>query len=425
MVGGDSTSAATEIDAMESTDVGEGVAVPVTGHRQPGQTIGPYEVLCTIGAGAMGVVYAAVEPGTRRRLAVKLMHPRGAYAGGPVGSHRADAWLRNEARVLSRLSHPNVVRVYGVGSDHGRPYMAMELVEGRTLAEWLKEGDHGWEETLYVCLEAARGVAAAHRTGIVHGDLKPDNVMVARDGRVIVMDFGLAQSMSRRARASTETAIPALPDDDATDQHERIPRDDDDDGDDDATLRSRAVTEPKPAAQDDAPSAELPYDDPDETPSIDPRMEDRHDDASEDAPRNTDRLRRRPGTPAYMAPELLAGLGGDARSDQFSLCVTMYKALFGRRPYGGRTPSEIAFRVARSDLRSAPEDRDVPSWVHARVTRGLALQPGDRWSSVQAMIASLERGLNERRRRRSTVAVACVMAGVVAVLALRWLIAGL
>ena len=130
MVGGDSTSATTELDAMESTDVGEGVAVVAPGHRQPGQTIGPYEVQCTIGAGAMGVVYAAVEPGTRRRLAVKLMHPRGAYTGGPVGSHRADAWLRNEARVLSRLSHPNVVRVYGVGSDHGRPYMAMELVEG-------------------------------------------------------------------------------------------------------------------------------------------------------------------------------------------------------------------------------------------------------------------------------------------------------
>ena len=418
MVGGDSTSATTELDAMETTDVGEGVAIPIPGHRQPGQTIGPYEVECTIGAGAMGVVYAAVEPGTRRRLAVKLMHPRGAYAGGPVGSHRADAWLRNEARVLSRLSHPNVVRVYGVGSDHGRPYMAMELVEGRTLAEWLREQDHGWEETLHVCLEAARGVAAAHRAGIIHGDLKPDNVMVARDGRVIVMDFGLAQSMSRRARASTETAIPALPDDDATDQHEQVQR-----PDDDATLRARAVTGPESSAEHDAPSAELLYD-PDEAPSVDPRL-DGLEDPSDDPPRNTDRLRRKPGTPAYMAPELLAGLGGDARSDQFSLCVTMYKALFGRRPYGGRTPTEIAFRVARSDLRSAPDDREVPSWVHARVTRGLALQPGDRWSSVEALIASLERGLGERRRRRSTVAVACVMAGVVAVFAMRWLIAGL
>jgi len=422
MVGGVSTSATTELDAMESTDVGEGVSVSVAGHRHPGQRIGPYEVECTIGAGAMGVVYAAVEPGTRRRLAVKLMHPRGAYAGGL--SHRADAWLRNEARILSRLSHPNVVRVYGVGSDHGRPYMAMELVEGRTLGAWLAEEDHGWEETLRVCLEAARGVAAAHRAGIVHGDLKPDNVMVATDGRVIVMDFGLAQSMTRRARASTETAIPALPDDDATGRHAHFERDPDEE--EDATQRSRAATGSDVAAYDDAPSVELPYDpyDPDDAPSMDARM-DGLDDVSEEAPRNTDRLKRKPGTPAYMAPELLAGLGGDARSDQFSLCVTMYKALFGRRPYGGRTPTEIAFRVARNDLRRAPTDREVPNWVHARVTRGLALEPGDRWSSVEALIASLERGVQTRRRQRSTVAVACVMAGVIAMLALRWLIAGM
>lgn len=206
-----STPAPAGLDLMESTDVGDGVAPPREVGRRFGEHIGPYRVERTIGSGAMGAVYAAIEPTTGRRLAVKLMHQRGYYAReGSALSRRTDAWLRNEARALSRLSHPNVVQVYGVGTEGGQPYMAMELVEGRTLAAWLAEADHGWEATLHVCIAAARGLAAAHRAGVMHGDFKPDNVMVASDGRVLVMDFGLARSMSSEARADTETSIPAI-----------------------------------------------------------------------------------------------------------------------------------------------------------------------------------------------------------------------
>ena len=196
---------------MESTDVGEGFARAREGLCRVGEHVGPYRVERTIGAGAMGVVYAAADPVTGRRVAVKLMHPRGYYARqSSAASRRTDAWLRNEARALARLSHPNVVRVYGIGSERGRPYMAMELIEGQTLAAWLAQDAHGWEKTLQVCVEAAHGLAAAHRAGVLHGDFKPDNVMVARDGRVLVMDFGLSRSMSREARAPTETEIPVV-----------------------------------------------------------------------------------------------------------------------------------------------------------------------------------------------------------------------
>lgn len=293
----------------------------------------------------MGAVYAATEPGSLRRIAVKLMHRRGYCAGD---DRRADAWLHNEARALSQLSHPNVVRIDGVGSHEGRPYMAMELVDGQTLSAWVDGSPRGWEQTLDVCIQAARGVAAAHSSGLLHGDIKPDNIMVAHDGRVLVMDFGLSRPMSAAARAPTQTALPVVPE---------LNGDSDEGSDEGFDLEHID------------PFLRLP---------------------AETTPRG--RIRRRPGTPAYMAPELLAGVGGDARSDQFSLCVTLYRALFGRRPYGGRTPSQIAFRVSRNDLRMIPADVDVPVWVHASIVRGLTLDPAHRWQSVEAMLVQLERG---------------------------------
>lgn len=374
---------------MESTDVGDGSAPARDAPARPGQMIGPYRVEQLIGSGAMGSVYAAIEP-SGRRIAVKLMHPRGYYGGASsVGSRRTDAWLRNEARALSRLSHPNVVGVLGVGSEQGRPYMAMELVEGQTLAEWLQHDERDWERTLAVCVEAARGLAAAHEAGVMHGDFKPDNVMVATDGRVLVMDFGLSRSMSRQARASTETAIPAITDD----------------------LDSGASEAWLSASDDSLHAAPLDDDELGEW-----------DTADADADASTARLRRRAGTPAYMAPELLAGIGGDARSDQFSLCVTVYKALFGQRPYGGRTPSEIAFRVARNDLRQCPPGYDVPSWVHAAVTRGLAIEPDDRWRSVSALVNVFAHGLAQRRRRRQRAIAVAVSLAVLLTVALAFIV---
>src|SRR5690606_23114766 len=135
------------------------------------------------GAGAMGVVYAAYDPELDRKVALKLLHPRGH------GSLDSRLRLMREAKALARLSHPNVVAVHDVGTYAERVFLAMEFVDGQTLGAWLKERPRPWEEVVAVMRRAGEGLAAAHVAGLVHRDFKPDNVLIARDGRVRVLDF--------------------------------------------------------------------------------------------------------------------------------------------------------------------------------------------------------------------------------------------
>jgi len=157
-----------------------------------GTLLGRYVVLDTLGAGAMGVVFAAFDPELDRKVAIKLLLSDGASASASV---RQDgrARLVREALALAKLSHPNVVAIFDVGTHGEAVWIAMELVEGRTLRDWLGERPRAWQEVLAVMLAAGSGLAAAHAAGLVHRDMKPDNVMIAGDGRVRVMDFGLAR----------------------------------------------------------------------------------------------------------------------------------------------------------------------------------------------------------------------------------------
>ena len=148
--------------------------------------IGPYQVQRLLGEGGMGVVYAAYDDKLERTVALKLI--RGAAMRRPDGRART---LR-EARALARLSHPNVVHVYQVGEVDDEIYVAMELLTGPTLRAWLADKPRTWREVLAVFCQAGEGLAAAHRQGVVHRDFKPANVIVGDDGRVRVLDFGLA-----------------------------------------------------------------------------------------------------------------------------------------------------------------------------------------------------------------------------------------
>ena len=154
-----------------------------------GTLIGRYVVIDVLGAGGMGVVYSAFDPELDRKVAIKLLqagHGGSAAAGGQT-------WLLREAQAMARLAHPNVVAVYDVGEMPGdRVFIAMELIEGATLRAWLKQV-RTWREVLPVMRAAGAGLAAAHAAGLVHRDFKPDNVLVGTDGRVRVMDFGLAR----------------------------------------------------------------------------------------------------------------------------------------------------------------------------------------------------------------------------------------
>ncbi|HEY5451420.1 MAG TPA: serine/threonine-protein kinase [Polyangia bacterium] len=152
----------------------------------PGGTVGRYRLLNLVGRGGMGEVYAAHDPELDRKIAIKIM--RADTYPDEIESAR----MMREARSIAKLSHPNLVTVYDVGTSAGRVFVAMELVEGDTIAAWLDRERRSREEILRVFIAAGRGLAAAHRAGIIHRDFKPQNVMVAADGAVRVMDFGLA-----------------------------------------------------------------------------------------------------------------------------------------------------------------------------------------------------------------------------------------
>ncbi|KAB2899208.1 MAG: serine/threonine protein kinase, partial [Kofleriaceae bacterium] len=156
-----------------------------------GDTIDRYVVLRRVGAGGMGVVYAAYDPQLDRKVALKLLR-----TGIGLGEGEAKARLVREAQAIAQLSHPNVVAVYDVGNTReGDVYVAMEFVEGDTLTQWLHRWERPWRDTLDVFREAGRGLSAAHSSGLLHRDFKPDNVLVGSDGRVRVTDFGLARSL--------------------------------------------------------------------------------------------------------------------------------------------------------------------------------------------------------------------------------------
>jgi len=164
-------------------------AEPPVGAASPpgaGSTVGRYRLLHLVGRGGMGEVYAAHDPKLDRKVAIKIL--RADTYADDVESAR----LLREAQSVARLSHPNLVTVYDVGTAGGRLFLAMELIEGETLASWLDGKRRSRADIVRVFTMAGRGLAAAHRAGVVHRDFKPQNVMVADDGTARVMDFGLA-----------------------------------------------------------------------------------------------------------------------------------------------------------------------------------------------------------------------------------------
>ncbi len=308
-----------------------------------GEPAGRYEILEPIGAGGMGVVYAARDQKLRRTVALKTLQPGGT---GEATEARMRERLLREARAMARLSHPNVLAVYDVGELDGQVFLAMELVEGRTLTAWLREERRSWREVLGVFLDAARGLAAAHAAGLIHRDFKPDNVLVGADGRVRVTDFGLASVLAP------------------------VPGDRVGDGDFQPT---RSVTVTALA-----------------------------------------------GSPAYMAPEQLRGEPVDARADVFGYCVALYEALHGERPFRGDSLAELEGAIRRGEVHRPWRGSGVPSWLRRALLRGLRHEPEERFQSMDALLAALERG-RRSARWRTVGAAALVALAVVALLGgARW-----
>jgi eukaryotic-like serine/threonine-protein kinase len=169
-----------------------------------GAKLGRYVVLRKVGAGGMGVVYAAYDPELDRKVALKLLRPDDAMGCSEDTLSQRNRRLLREAQAMARLHHRNVVTVHDVGTFEDRVFIAMEFVDGGTLREWLVAGRRSWRETLAVFRRAGAGLVAAHEADLVHRDFKPDNVLLGQDGRVVVTDLGLARPLGEAPAALAE-----------------------------------------------------------------------------------------------------------------------------------------------------------------------------------------------------------------------------
>jgi tetratricopeptide (TPR) repeat protein/predicted Ser/Thr protein kinase len=333
---------------------------------RPGDRLGRYVLISNIGQGGMSVVFLAYDPELDRRVALKLLRI------GLLGREGKQRLVR-EAQALARLSHPNVVPVYDVGTLEDQAFVAMEFVDGETLKRWLKR-PRTWREVVAVMRDAGRGLAAAHAAGLVHRDFKPDNVLIGSDGRVRVVDFGLAR----------ET------DDLASGPHAQITAAD------------------SPSSKGLSPN--------DEGSATARRHKLEHHSLSQ-----VTRADQVIGTPAYMSPEQVANGACDERADQFSFGVTFYEALHKRKPYevtetpdgenleGIRRRREHALtKVAIEPPRHSP----VPHWVQRIVLRALAFDPIHRFASMDVLLAALDRDPAVQRRRLLSVAAMTLMLGL-------------
>jgi hypothetical protein len=284
----------------------------------------------------MGAVHAAFDPDLERRIALKVLR---AGSGGGTAERR----LLREARAMARLVHPNVVTVHEVGSASGRDYIAMELVEGETLAEWLRAKRRPERAILDAFVGAGRGLAAAHAAGIVHRDFKPHNVLRSRGGRIVVTDFGLARE-AEEIEAAAEAGAPAWPPDRAT---------------------------PLPDETRSTPLAGITV-----TGSF-------------------------LGTPAYMAPEQWHGAAVTPATDQFAFCVALWEALAGERPFRGPTVEALREEILRGP--GALDDSKLPRRLRRILRRGLDPDPARRWPSMDALLAAIARA--ERRPALAVAAV--------------------
>jgi tetratricopeptide (TPR) repeat protein len=311
------------------------------GALERGAAIGRYVVLSLVGRGGMGSVYAAYDPELDRKVALKLLHE------GTEDRASASARLLREAKAIARLSHPNVVVVHDAGALDAGVFLAMEFVEGVTLAEWLKAEQRPWRTVLERFLDAGRALAAAHAAGLIHRDFKPQNVMVGADGKVRVMDFGLAALSSPGAEApANATAAPAEA------------------GDVTRTVAGAGLT----------------------------------------------RTGTLMGTPAYMAPEQFLAQPVDARSDQFSFCVSLYEGLFGERPFRGDSMAALAKAVIAGEVHEPANRTRAPAWLRRALLRGLQTDRERRYPSMEALLEALERDPARRARRWAAAGAAVALA---------------
>jgi serine/threonine protein kinase len=312
---------------------------------EPGQTLtlpmrlGGYELIRQLGVGGMGEVYLARQVSLDRNVAVKTMRPQ--WARDPVFVAR----FTKEAFAAAQLVHHNVVQIYDIAAERDTSFFSMEFVEGGSLAQLLKKmGKLDVEMAVGYILQAARGLALAHQCGMVHRDIKPDNLLLNKHGIVKIADLGIVKSPG-------------------------------------GTPEDAAPTPPANNAQAGATRA-------DGTPGSDGRR-------AGSAVGGMTQTGVGIGTPAFMAPEQARDAASvDGRADIYSLGCTLYVLVTGRPPFEGRTFLELITKHATEPV-IPPEAivKRVPKSLSEIILRMVAKKPEERFQSMQELILVLERFL--------------------------------
>jgi Tol biopolymer transport system component len=328
-----------------------------------GARLGSYEVVAPLGAGGMGEVYRARDAKLGREVAIKVLP---AHL-----SNDQDALARfeREARAVAALSHPNILAIHDFGEHAGTAYAVMELLEGETLRKRLTEGPLSVRRATDFGIQIANGLAAAHAKGIVHRDVKPENVFVTKDGRVKILDFGLARAFERSLDATGREQTAAAQQPMAAFNLTALPT---------------AVASPNPTE----PGTVL-------------------------------------GTAGYMSPEQVRGLPADHRSDIFSFGALLYEMLSGRRAFAHDTAVETMTAILKDEPPDlAGTDNAIPAGLERIVHHCLEKNPEERFQSARdlafdltsiAGVSGISRGVAAARgRRKLSPAAVAAAAGVLA-----------
>ena len=259
-----------------------------------GTSFGHYTIEEPIGKGGMGEVYRARDTKLGRDVAVKVLPEEVSR-----DKERRER-LEREARLLAQLNHQNIATLHGLEEHEGQLFLVMELVEGETLAERIARGPIPLDEALSLFIQIADGLEAAHEKGIVHRDLKPANIKITPDGKVKILDFGLAKAFATEQNVSAET--------------------------------SQSPT----------------------------RLRQGFGEASPEAATRAGTI---VGTPAYMSPEQARGQPVDRRTDIWAFGCCLYEALTGKKPFEGENATDVLAAVVRAEPDSRHLQDKAPSRV--------------------------------------------------------------
>ncbi len=301
---------------------------------------------------ATGVLYRGFDPEAEQKVFVKLIPiPWMGNTKDPVSSRS----LLDEALTIRQLKHPLIAAVQQVGEVEKDLFIVTQMPPGKSLREWLGDRNRTYQQILEVFLAIGRALLAAHQSGVCHRVFSPDSVYVDDHDQVHLFNFQPASSAGLKKNPSGPQ--PIVP------KHNQ-------------TMDTWPGLSQKRESGDDTLRSE------------------------EDNRFVTQRTAQGMslGVPSYMAPEQHLGMAADASSDQFSFCVSLYEALYGRRPYSAKTLTNLKLEVLQGKFLPPPPDARVPPGIWQVLLKGLSVAPADRYPSMDALLRELERVARARTR---------------------------